>query len=85
VAAYNSEVKEFLLDDRSLEDETGPQGHQNRYAHASAGQVSDSGAAAATCCRDWTKGITEWGMMMNDTLGDCTIAGVGHAVQVMER
>jgi len=31
---------------------------------------------------DWTKGITAWGMMMNDTLGDCTIAGCGHAVQV---
>lgn len=31
---------------------------------------------------DWTDGITSWGMMMNDTLGDCTIAGVGHAVQV---
>ena len=32
--------------------------------------------------RDWTKGITGWGMMLNDTLGDCTIAGVGHAIQV---
>ena len=31
---------------------------------------------------DWTKGITKWGMMRNDTLGDCTIAGVGHAIQV---
>jgi len=31
---------------------------------------------------DWTAGITGWGMMLNDTLGDCTIAGVGHAVQV---
>jgi hypothetical protein len=31
---------------------------------------------------DWTKGITSWGMMMNDSLGDCTIAGAGHAVQV---
>jgi hypothetical protein len=31
---------------------------------------------------DWTKGITSWGMMLNDSLGDCTIAGVGHAVQV---
>jgi hypothetical protein len=31
---------------------------------------------------DWTKGITAWGMMLNDKLGDCTIAGVGHAVQV---
>ncbi len=31
---------------------------------------------------DWTKGIADWGMMLNDTLGDCTIAGLGHAVQV---
>jgi hypothetical protein len=31
---------------------------------------------------DWTKGVTAWGMMLNDTLGDCTIAGCGHAVQV---
>jgi hypothetical protein len=31
---------------------------------------------------DWTKGITSWGKMLNDKLGDCTIAGVGHAVQV---
>ncbi|MGO9776838.1 MAG: hypothetical protein ACLQGT_03240 [Terracidiphilus sp.] len=31
---------------------------------------------------DWTKGITSWGMMLNDTLGDCTIAGCGHALQV---
>ena len=31
---------------------------------------------------DWTKGITAWGMMLNDTLGDCTIAGIGHAIQV---
>ena len=31
---------------------------------------------------DWTNGITGWGMMMNDQLGDCTIAGVGHAIQV---
>jgi len=31
---------------------------------------------------DWTTGVTSWGMMLNDTLGDCTIAGVGHAIQV---
>jgi hypothetical protein len=31
---------------------------------------------------DWTKGINSWGVMLNDTLGDCTIAGVGHAIQV---
>jgi hypothetical protein len=32
--------------------------------------------------QDWTKGITSWGMMLNDALGDCTIAGCGHAIQV---
>jgi hypothetical protein len=36
---------------------------------------------------DWTKaqtakGQTSWGTMLNDTYGDCTIAGVGHAIQV---
>lgn len=31
---------------------------------------------------DYTKGITSFGMMMNDSLGDCTIAGCGHAIQI---
>jgi hypothetical protein len=31
---------------------------------------------------DWTRGVTQWGMMLNDRLGDCTIAGAAHAVQV---
>jgi hypothetical protein len=31
---------------------------------------------------DWTKGITSWGMMLNDHLSDCTIAGAAHAIQV---
>jgi len=31
---------------------------------------------------DWTKGNTSWGMMLNDTLGCCTIAGAAHAIQV---
>ncbi len=31
---------------------------------------------------DWASGIVSWGMMRNDLLGDCTIAGLGHAVQV---
>jgi hypothetical protein len=31
---------------------------------------------------DWTKGITDFGMMLNDQLGDCTVAALGHAVQV---
>jgi hypothetical protein len=32
--------------------------------------------------RDWTNGVTSWEMLGNDTLGDCTCAAVGHAVQV---
>jgi hypothetical protein len=43
--------------------------------------------------KDWTRGITDWGMMMNGPdpdnppsaphgLGDCTIAGCAHAIQV---
>ncbi len=31
---------------------------------------------------DWTKDVTDWGAMLNDSLGDCTIAGAAHAVQV---
>lgn len=31
---------------------------------------------------DWTKGITSWRMMLNDTLGDCTCAAAFHARQV---
>jgi hypothetical protein len=31
---------------------------------------------------DWTKGVQSWGMMLNHALGDCTIAGVAHAIQV---
>lgn len=31
---------------------------------------------------DWLSGITGWGMMKNDSLGDCTCAAIGHACQV---
>src|SRR5215831_17287905 len=35
----------------------------------------------ASC--DWsTKDSPAWGMMDNDTLGDCTCAAMGHAIQV---
>ena len=37
-------------------------------------------APPASC--DWTKGVAQFGMMMNDQLGCCTIAGAAHAVQV---
>jgi hypothetical protein len=33
--------------------------------------------------RNWTRGIKSWGMLGNDTLGDCTCAAVSHAVQVL--
>jgi hypothetical protein len=36
----------------------------------------------APLARDWTKGIVDWGMMLNDKLGCCTIAAAAHAVQV---
>lgn len=31
---------------------------------------------------DSRMGVTNWGMMLNDTLGDCTCAGVAHDLQV---
>lgn len=30
---------------------------------------------------DWSSGIEDWGVLLNDELGDCTIAGVAHACQ----
>lgn len=29
---------------------------------------------------DWYSKVPQWGMMRNDVLGDCTCAGVGHAI-----
>ncbi len=46
------------------------------------GKYLTTGLPAPPPTADWTKGITSWGMMLNDTLSDCTIAGCGHAVQV---
>jgi hypothetical protein len=31
---------------------------------------------------DWTHGITDFGIMLNDTLGDCTCAAIYHAKQI---
>ena len=31
---------------------------------------------------DNTKGVLNFGMMLNDNLGDCTIAGLGHSIQI---
>jgi len=30
---------------------------------------------------DYTDGISGWGMMLNDKIGDCTIAAVGHLIE----
>jgi hypothetical protein len=40
------------------------------------------GTPAAPKEVDWTCGQKSWGMMLNDTLGDCTCAAAGHAIQV---
>src|ERR1035437_8823012 len=40
---------------------------------------------AAPSAVDYTSGITNWGLMLNDQLGDCTIAGCGHGEQVWSR
>jgi len=31
---------------------------------------------------DWTRGIISFGEMLNDQLGDCVFAGIGHAIQI---
>ena len=41
-----------------------------------------SGLPAAPDAVDWTKGIKDFGMMLNSDLGDCTIAALGHAIQI---
>ena len=41
-----------------------------------------TGLPAPPPAKDWTKGIANWGMMLNDKLGCCTIAAAAHAVQV---
>ena len=30
----------------------------------------------------WSGAFTNWGMMKNDSVGDCTCAGAGHAIQI---
>jgi hypothetical protein len=41
-----------------------------------------TGLPPAPPAKDWTKGIANWGMMLNDKLGCCTIAAAAHAIQV---
>lgn len=40
------------------------------------------GIAPAPAEMNWYGSVTNWGMMGNDTLGDCTIASKGHDLQV---
>jgi len=37
---------------------------------------------APPASQDWSHGVSNWAMMLNDQLGCCTIAGIGHAIQV---
>jgi hypothetical protein len=46
------------------------------------GKYLKSGLPSPPASRDWTNGITRWGMMLNHAHGDCTIAAAAHAVQV---
>ena len=46
------------------------------------GKYLKHGMSAPPASKDWTKGIANWGMMLNDQHADCTIAAVAHAVQV---
>jgi hypothetical protein len=38
--------------------------------------------APPPAARDWSRGIKNWGELLNDQLGNCTCAAIGHAVQV---
>jgi len=46
------------------------------------GRYFTSSLPAPPSMADWTKGTVRWGMMLNNRLGDCTIAAVAHAIQV---
>ena len=57
---------------------------QTRSANLTAGQILDARAsrAAGQSSIGPTAAKAPWGMMLNDTLGDCTCAAMGHEVQV---
>jgi hypothetical protein len=46
------------------------------------GKYLKDGLPAAPSAKDWTKGVQDWGMMLNNVHGDCTIAAAAHAIQV---
>lgn len=45
-------------------------------------EFTTSALPAPPVAQSWSKGLSGWGMMCNDQLGDCTIAGVFHATQI---
>jgi hypothetical protein len=45
-------------------------------------RYTDKALPTPPASADSTKGVKAWGMMLNDSLGDCTCAACGHAVQV---
>ena len=46
------------------------------------GNYLKKGLPPAPIATDWTTGVQNWGMMLNDQYGDCTIAAAAHAIQV---
>ena len=57
--------------------------HDERTLRLSRYLASAAQPLAAPPSVDYTGGVTDWGMMLNDQLGDCIIAdGPGHATQV---
>lgn len=39
-----------------------------------------AGLPALPTNSDWSQSVSEWGMMMNDSVGDCTCASAGHLI-----
>lgn len=42
-------------------------------------------AAAPPASADWVSQVRSWPMLLNDDLGDCTVAGAGHVAQQVNR
>lgn len=58
-----------------------PRRVDHRTLHVSRYFAPDIAPAPPAC--DYSKGMTSWGMMDNDFLGCCVIAGIGHALQLL--
>jgi hypothetical protein len=46
------------------------------------GKYLKNGLPLAPAAKDWTTGVANWGMMLNNVHSDCTIAAAAHAIQV---